>query len=316
MKAKFLKISKPCSENWDNMTALESGNYCDVCAKTVVDFSKLSQMQFSQQMQKSNGNLCARVTQAQLNMLLINLESSTDYKIPYSNFAAGFMLATTMIAAGQPSQNENRNVQTEISQSQKKLSEQQTQEKQKPNLSKPENFTIFKGIVQENSNTPIFNAQITLVTASRQFSAYSLNDGTFSIKIPEDYIDDDNVIRVTYNKITGYNSEDTPRYGSYDYVLSRDEMSSTYLITAYFLIYVTGKTRIASTQKFERPIPIVLSQGIEINYQEFAKALQEQKSSCNLENKEYSYFDSEAAIAIYGQKAKWGLYILNDKIEK
>lgn len=75
----------------------------------------------------------------------------------------------------------------------------------------------------------------------------------------------------------GTNSEDTPRYGSYDYVLSRDEMSSTYLVTAYFLIYVTGKTRIASNQKFERPIPIVLSQGMEINFQEFAKAMQGKK---------------------------------------
>ena len=313
MKAKFLKISKPCSENWDNMTTSKSGNYCDVCAKTVVDFSKLSQLEISKQMQKINGTVCARISQSQLDMPLINFDSSSEYKIPYSNVAASLMLATTMLAAGQPMQSENKVVLTEISQSQKRGTGEKIQEKQKPNLSKPENFTIFKGIVQEDSNTPILNAQITLVTASRQFSAYSLDDGTFSIKIPNDFIDDDNVIRVTYNKIQGYNSEDTPRYGSYDYVLSRDEMSSTYLITAQFLIYVTGKTRIASTQNFDRPIPLVLSQGREINFQEFAKALQGQKSTCSLENKEYSYFDSKAAIAIYGQKAKWGLYILSDK---
>lgn len=200
MKAKFLKISKPCSENCDNMTALESGNYCDVCAKTVVDFTKLSQLQISQQMHKSNGNICARVTQSQLNMPLINLESSTDYKIPYSNVAAGLMLATTMIAAGQPSQNENKNVQTEISQSQKRGIGERIQKKEKLSFSKPENFTIFKGIVQDNTNMPISNAKITFVTASRQLSAYILDDGTFSIKIPNDFIDDDNVIRVTYVK--------------------------------------------------------------------------------------------------------------------
>lgn len=173
MKAKFL-ISKPCSENWDNMTASQSGNYCDVWAKTVVDFSKLSQLEISRKMQKSNGNICARVTQTQLDMPLVNLENLREYKIPYSNVAAGLMLATTMIAAGQPSQNENRNVQTEISQSEKRGTAEKIQEKQKPNLSNPANFTIFKGIIKYQSERAVNNAKITFVTTARQFTAYSL----------------------------------------------------------------------------------------------------------------------------------------------
>ena len=80
MKTKLLKISTPCSENWEKMTASETGNYCDVCAKTVVDFTKLSLLEISKEIQKSNGSLCARVTQSQLKMPLINLESTTEYK--------------------------------------------------------------------------------------------------------------------------------------------------------------------------------------------------------------------------------------------
>ncbi len=248
-------------------------------------------------------------------MPLINLESPTDYKIPYSNVAAGLMLATTMIASGQPIQTDNTTIQTEISQTHKRISEDQIQEKQKRNLSKPASFTIFKGKVKYKSERAVNNAKITFVTATRQFNAYSLKDGTFSMKIPSELIDDDNVIRVSYyDVIEPKNKKDNNYdYGSTeDYILTIAEINSGYEITASLIIMVSGNISISQDDH----IPIVLINGNEIMYSDFEKALHGKKSSCSLENKEYNYYDSEVAIAIYGKKAKWGLYIIQEKTEK
>lgn len=311
MKTKFLHISKPCSENWENMESSDSGNYCDVCAKTVVDFTHLSQLEISKQVQKSTGNICARVTQTQLNMPLVNLEKSTEYKIPYSNVAAGLMLATTMLAAGQPMQSENKLIQTEISQFHKKGVEGETQDNQKPDLSKLDSFTSVKGIVTYQSQVPVINAKITFVTAKRQFTTYSLKDGTFSFEIPTELIDDDNVIRASYGQIVEDKDQNNyADWGSKDFILSKAELKTTIKIVANSEVIMLGGMSVISA---EDRIPIVLSDGNEIKYRDFAKARQGKKSSCNLENKEYSYFEPPAAIAIYGHKAKWGLYILNDK---
>ncbi len=316
MNTKFLKISKPCSENWKNMSPSESGNFCDVCAKTVVDFTKLSQLEISKQMQKSNGNLCARVTQTQLNSPLVNLNNSVEYKMPYANVAAGLMLATTMLGVAQPLQAKNKVNQTEISQFHKIGLEKKTKPLQKPNASRPIDFTIFKGIVKYRNERAVNNAKITFVTVTRQFTANSLKDGTFSIKIPTELIDDDNVIRVSYDDVIKRKKKDDDDYdygSTTDYILTKDEVHSDYKITSRLIIMAVGGISIISE---DEKIPIVISEGKEIMYNDFEKALQGKKSSCSLENKEYSYYDSDAAIAIYGKKAKWGLYILNDKTEK
>ena len=37
-----LSVPKPCHEDWNKMTLNEQGAFCKVCAKTVVDFSTMS----------------------------------------------------------------------------------------------------------------------------------------------------------------------------------------------------------------------------------------------------------------------------------
>lgn len=101
-------------------------------------------------------------------------------------------------------------------------------------------------------------------------------------------------------------------YETKDYVLSKKELVAEYSIEAKpEVLYLGGIGAYSKKRK-----PIVLSNGIEIKYREFVKAQIGEKSSCSLENKDYLYFDPKFAIAIYGEKAKEGLYILTDKIEE
>ena len=40
-----LSIPEPCHENWQQMTATEQGRFCNACAKEVIDFSRMTDMQ-------------------------------------------------------------------------------------------------------------------------------------------------------------------------------------------------------------------------------------------------------------------------------
>lgn len=131
------------------------------------------------------------------------------------------------------------------------------------------------------------------------------------MEIPTYLIDDDNVIRVSYEDVK-YKSKDeiSTLYGKEDYILSKKEMKSLYIIQAESEQIVAGGIR----SSYKRVDPIVLNYGSEIQYSEFEKALAGKKSLiCNLDNKEQLYFTPKFAVAIYGDKAKEGLYILMKK---
>src|SRR6188768_1419692 len=40
-----IKIPKPCNQNWNSMTSNKNGKFCNSCNKTVVDFTKMGNME-------------------------------------------------------------------------------------------------------------------------------------------------------------------------------------------------------------------------------------------------------------------------------
>lgn len=66
MKNSFiLSIPEPCHENWNEMTPQEKGRHCNVCAKTVVDFTRKTDREIAKTV-KSERNLCGRFKKKQL----------------------------------------------------------------------------------------------------------------------------------------------------------------------------------------------------------------------------------------------------------
>lgn len=60
-------INTPCHENWDAMTPVDKGRYCDSCKKQVVDFTSMSDQQIAQFFRKpSTGSVCGRFMEDQL----------------------------------------------------------------------------------------------------------------------------------------------------------------------------------------------------------------------------------------------------------
>jgi len=80
----ILKIDNPCQQDWSSMTKKDTGKFCSLCSKTVVDFTKLSDSEIIQVVEKTSGKLCGRLSKAQLGRILEDKQirnSSRLYKI-------------------------------------------------------------------------------------------------------------------------------------------------------------------------------------------------------------------------------------------
>lgn len=68
-----ISIPKPCHEDWEKMTPRDQGRHCDACAKTVVDFTNMSDDEVQNFFLNNNGKVCGRVNNSQLARIVINI---------------------------------------------------------------------------------------------------------------------------------------------------------------------------------------------------------------------------------------------------
>lgn len=315
MKKITLRGDNPCSEKWEDLKQNEKGGFCDVCSKTVIDFTVLSQEEILETIKSARGSICARITQDQLRAPLFENESQHASKIPYAKLAASVMVATALVGT-QPlcaatQQVERQTIHTGWH-GEKTLKEGQGAPQ---NKARPNDFVYFKGkVVSEESGKPIENAKIVFVTIEKLLETRTLADGTFSLEIPSSLVDNENVVRAIYNEVKNSDARKAPYgYETKDFVLSKKDLAENYIIRAKSRIPYLGGISVYDGSRKE---PIVIDNGVEINFRDFIDAKYGKKSSCNLENKDYYYFDSRAAIALYGKEAEVGLYLLLNKSEK
>ena len=63
----IITIPKPCNEDWNSFTEAEQGRHCQVCAKTVIDFTTWQPNAIANYLSdKAEGETCGRFTKAQL----------------------------------------------------------------------------------------------------------------------------------------------------------------------------------------------------------------------------------------------------------
>jgi hypothetical protein len=77
-----ISIPKPCHEDWNDMTANEQGRHCNVCCKTVVDFTSMTdeEVKYFFVSKKKEENVCGRFKNEQLQRINITLPYNI-YKI-------------------------------------------------------------------------------------------------------------------------------------------------------------------------------------------------------------------------------------------
>lgn len=57
---KGVYIKTPCHENWEAMTEEEKGRFCNICSKTVYDFTNATPEEFFKIYRESRGQICGR----------------------------------------------------------------------------------------------------------------------------------------------------------------------------------------------------------------------------------------------------------------
>lgn len=69
-----LSIPQPCHEDWNKMNPNEQGRHCNSCAKTVVDFTNMSDDDVKNFfLNKTTERVCGRFKQKQLQQIVIDL---------------------------------------------------------------------------------------------------------------------------------------------------------------------------------------------------------------------------------------------------
>lgn len=70
----YLHIYNPCNENWNKMTLLEQGKFCDKCAHEVMDFTVMTDQEVLNYIKNNNGMTCGRLHLDQLQRALHDMD--------------------------------------------------------------------------------------------------------------------------------------------------------------------------------------------------------------------------------------------------
>ncbi|HWY98777.1 MAG TPA: carboxypeptidase-like regulatory domain-containing protein [Bacteroidia bacterium] len=87
-----ISVDEPCNQNWDAMKLTGNGRRCDSCNKTVVDFSKFTDKELIDFLQKAKGEICGRLNEYQLERP-IYLPTTNN-----NSYLSKALLGTTLIA--------------------------------------------------------------------------------------------------------------------------------------------------------------------------------------------------------------------------
>lgn len=87
----YLSVPTPCGENWEKMTNTAAGKHCDSCAKTVIDFSYMTDAEIFAVTNNSQREVCGRFQDDQLNRLIQPPASPRKTFLPALLLTAGLI---------------------------------------------------------------------------------------------------------------------------------------------------------------------------------------------------------------------------------
>jgi hypothetical protein len=141
-----LKVAEPCHEDWQNMSPNAKGRYCQSCAKTVVDFSIMTDAEIVSFFKNKPQNVCGRFTDKQLEKQysIVTPSQSMSYARAAALAAGLFVAATGCQELHSPYPKENM-VQVDSTK-----------------LRLPENMRAIFGIVEDDNYKRLINAEISV----------------------------------------------------------------------------------------------------------------------------------------------------------
>ena len=182
-----LAIKSSCQENWEKMSPNSDGKFCDICNKTVVDFTNMSDVEIINFISKPTEKICGKLRIDQLNRALIPKKT---YSFLSKEWIASLLFLATL------------GKQTSFAKSITTLNYYQNTIDFKENTiikdTLPSNSNnIIYGKVVDNKGEPIIGANMIINDNKKAINTQL--DGSFEILIPDKTIK--NILQITY---TGY----------------------------------------------------------------------------------------------------------------
>ncbi|AXG71031.1 TonB-dependent receptor SusC [Kordia sp. SMS9] len=191
-----IAITKPCHEDWNQMSATEKGKFCNRCSKEVIDFTSKSDEEIIKHV-SNHGHACGRFYASQLNRKLIADRKKRHHWLSY---AASFLLPMTLFSQEKTSTEKKTVKATKVNTipykrlpmysalERKAKTQQKVQDKQR----------TISGTVTDDTGIPLPAASIAIKGTSRGKATDF--DGNYSIQVkPGD------VLIVSY---IGYDSQE------------------------------------------------------------------------------------------------------------
>lgn len=179
---KEIKMGFRCNQQWSDMTGNEVSRHCELCQKAVMNFSDFTNKQVIDFMSNSkNQNVCAKLSQAQLNS--INCELQEVHKTPVLKSLALATTVSTMLACG---------TSNKITEPEEQHFENQLEIISKLNNPDTSKVILIEGLILDENSEPLIGANFILQNTHIGFITDI--DGSFHIEIPKNEADHDLVL--------------------------------------------------------------------------------------------------------------------------
>jgi hypothetical protein len=177
----LIHIPKPCHEDWGTMTPEDRGRHCAVCDKVVRDFVGMELNVIQAELQKANDKVCGRLDSE--NVFTEPLKELVLVKYPVERLRV-FVLAFVLVFGVEVwgvSKVEAQTVQPEI----EKL--QSSDVLATAVLDSNSHLRISGKVEDVYTREPVMQARVSVYQAGKLIDgAWSKEDGSFSIEIPND----------------------------------------------------------------------------------------------------------------------------------
>ncbi|MBD0403635.1 hypothetical protein [Flammeovirga sp. EKP202] len=181
---KFLTIPNPCHENWDQMTPVEKGRFCEVCSKKVYDLIDLSTPEVENLFEEKGENICIRIKPTQ-NFLPLRKTQTFKFS-PYKLAMSAIIVSSLTLSTEAFSQ-------SLIPSNQDKI-----------DITNTDQFVTIKGQIEcsyRQDKVEFTHMRVALITLDQVYSTFTQEDGKYSMKVPKNIIREKNIIRVFPNEI-------------------------------------------------------------------------------------------------------------------
>lgn len=159
-----ININNPCPENWDNMQDSKEGKFCEKCSRCVIDFTQKTDQEIKDIInQNHNTRICGRIVSKS-----------------FPKVVASVILITNLTL-----------VQAQIKSSDKFSVSQTVRDATK----------VSGRLISEKTQKVIVGAEVIFVKKEQLIKTTTNENGYFSIVIPNDQLDDRNLLYFNFDKL-------------------------------------------------------------------------------------------------------------------